>query len=67
MWPQLNSPMRKVGELRETLVYDTKEGKEKAKPAGLGVGKKLVEVPWGPGQGRRWGGGHMEALKPRAV
>lgn len=68
MWPQLNSPLKKVGEPRETLVYDIKEGKEKAKPARLGVDRKFVEVPGGPGQGRRWGkGGHIEALRPRAV
>ena len=43
LWPHLNSPSKKVGVSRETLVCHTKEGKAKTEPAGLGESGKLVE------------------------
>lgn len=39
LWPQPNSPLKKEGVPRETLAYDSEEGKEKAKP-GLGGGQE---------------------------
>lgn len=53
--PTLNSPSKKVGVPRDTLICDTKEGKEKAKPARLGGGKEAGGGPRGARPGRKVG------------
>lgn len=58
--PQLNSPLKEADIPRETLVCHRKEGKEKAKPARLGEGGKLLEVLWRRGQ---WGRFQGELLR----
>lgn len=74
LWPQLNSPLKKAGISRESLAYDTKEGKEKAKPAGTGGGREVGRHPVGarpekkvgweahPGGCSRWALGTSERL-----